>query len=89
MSLVGWWLVWWDGGGGGGGGDSTQLYISSSWVKIRLQTKNQLPRLPASTLFWWGCHCNCDCHRHCEGVNTKSTPSLLSKDFVWILTTIY
>ena len=26
------------------------LHISSSWVKIRLHTENQLPRLPGSTL---------------------------------------
>ena len=36
------------------------LHISSSWVKIRLYTKNQLPRLPGSALKvsvvvgWWG-----------------------------------
>ena len=33
------------------------LHISSSWVKIRLHTENQLPRLPGSTLkvvvWWW------------------------------------
>ena len=33
------------------------LHISSSWVKIRLHTENQLPRLPGSALKvpgWWG-----------------------------------
>ena len=47
-----------------------KLYISSSWVRIGLQTEIQLPRLPASNLFWWGCDPACD------GVKTKSTPSL-------------
>ena len=27
-----------------------RLHISTSWVKIRLHTKNQLPRLPGSAL---------------------------------------
>ena len=65
-----------------GGGDFPKLYISSSWVRIRLHTEIQLTRLPASTLFWWGCYCHCDC----DGVKTKSTHSLLSKDFGWSLT---
>ena len=72
---------WWRVGG-------SQLYISSSWVKIRLYTEIQLPRLPSSTLFWWGCDpdCNpdCDCHCDCYGVKTKSTPSLLTKDLVGV-----
>ncbi len=33
------------GGGWGGGGGGVRLHISSSWVKIGLHTKNQLPRL--------------------------------------------
>ena len=28
------------------------LHISSSWVKIRLYTENQLPRLSGSFFFW-------------------------------------
>jgi hypothetical protein len=55
----------------------SQLHISSSCVRIRLHTENQRPRLPASTLFCWGC---CDC---CDGVKTMSTPSLLTKDWGW------
>ena len=34
---------------------TSTLYFISSWVKIRLHTNIQLPRLPASTLLWWGC----------------------------------
>ena len=53
----------------------SQFYqISSSWVRISLHTEFELPRLPASTTFWWGC-CDCDCC-DCDGVKTKSTPSL-------------
>ena len=37
MVVVWWW--WW-----------FFLHISSSWVKIRLYTENQLPRLPGSAL---------------------------------------
>ena len=59
------------------------IYISSSWVSIRLHTKNQLSRLPASTFFWWGCDCDCDCC-DCDGVKTKSTHSLLTKDLVGV-----
>ena len=47
-------LRWGDGGGEtslqGSGDPDFFLHISSSWVKIRLHTKNQLPRLPGSTL---------------------------------------
>ena len=47
------------GGGGWGLGDPYFfLHISSSWVKIRLHTENELPMLPGSTLkvpgWWWG-----------------------------------
>ena len=70
------------GGGEGGGFRFPQIYISSRWVRIRLHTKIQLPRLPASTIFWWGC----DCDRHRDGARTKATPSLLTKDFGWSLT---
>ena len=73
---MGWW--WWQ----GGLGSFPKLYISSSWVRIRLHTEIQLPRLPASTLFWWGC----DRHRHCDWGKRKSTPCLLTKDFGWSLT---
>ena len=62
------------------------LYISSSWVKIRLHTEIQPPRLPASTLFWWGSDCDCHCDCDCDRVKTKSTPSLLTIDFGWSLT---
>ena len=55
-----------------------QLYISSSWVKFKLHTVIQLPRLHASGSF---CHCCCDCcDCCCDGVITKSTPNLLTKD---------
>ena len=43
-------------GGGWGGGlvdPYLFLHISSSWVKIRLHTNNQLPRLPGSLCGWW------------------------------------
>ena len=49
--------------------------ILSSWVEIRLHTEFELPMLPASTTFWWGCDCDC-CDCDCDGVKTKSTPSL-------------
>ena len=50
------------GGVEGGGGRFPLIYISFSWVRIRLDTEIQLPRLPAGTLFWWGCDCcDCDC----------------------------
>ena len=54
-----------------------QLHVSSTWVGIRLHAEIQLSRLPASTLFWWGC----DCHCHCEGVKTLSTVSLFTNDW--------
>ena len=44
----------------GGGDPYFFLYISSSWVKIRLHTENQLPGLTGSALkvfvgwWWWG-----------------------------------
>ena len=38
------------GGGEGLGDPYFFLYISSSWVKIRLHTENELPRLPGSAL---------------------------------------
>ena len=38
------------GGEGGAGDPNFCLHISSSWVKIRLYTENQLPRLPGSVL---------------------------------------
>ena len=39
------------GGGGGGEGDPNFVkHISSSWVKIRLDAENQLPKLPGSAL---------------------------------------
>ena len=41
-------------------GSFPQLYISSSWVRIRLHIEIQLPRLLASTLFWWGYDCDPD-----------------------------
>ena len=41
-------------GGGEGGGDTIFLHIYSSWVKIRLHTKNKLPRLSGSALFLVG-----------------------------------
>ena len=46
-------LVSISGGGVGGGGLGDPyffLHISSSWVKIRLHTENQLPGLPGSAL---------------------------------------
>ena len=53
--------------------DVSQL-MSTLWIN-----KIWLPRLPASTLIWSGCCCDCD------GVKTKSNPSLLTKVFygVW------
>ena len=42
------WWWWW--GRGGLGDPYFFLYISSSWVKIRLHTENELPRLPGSAL---------------------------------------
>ena len=67
-----------------GGWWGSQLYISYSWVKIRLYTEIQLPRLPSSTLF--GCGCDPDCNPDCDcyGVKTKSTPSLLTNDLVGV-----
>ena len=50
------------------------LHISYSWVKIRLQTKNQLPRLPGTGLIvitsvvWWWCHV-------CFFTNYNTTPT--------------
>ena len=42
-----WWWWWW---GGGLGDPYFFLHISSSWVKIRLHTENQPPRLSGSAL---------------------------------------
>ena len=47
--------IYWDvcGGMGGEGGLNDPyffLHISSSWVKIRLNTENQLPKLSGSAL---------------------------------------
>ena len=63
------------GGWGRGGGCYVSSYISVSWVKIRLHTKIQVPRLSASAFVCWGCD-SCDC----DVENTKSTPSLLTND---------
>ena len=41
-------------GGGGSGDPNFFLHISSSLVKIRLYTENQLPRLLSSVLTVWG-----------------------------------
>ena len=53
--------IWWWWWGGGLGDPYFFLHISSSWVKIRLHTENQLPGLPESALKvsvgWGGFHC--------------------------------
>jgi hypothetical protein len=50
--------IYWDVWGGEGSGDPYFfLHISSSWVKIRLPTKNGLTKLPGTALkvvVWWG-----------------------------------
>ena len=60
---ISFYIVVLEGGGGGGVGDPYFfLHISSSWVKTRLDTENQLPRSSGSALkvcvvgwwWWWG-----------------------------------
>jgi hypothetical protein len=42
------------GGLGWEGDPNSVLHISSSWVKVRLATKNQHPRFPESAVKVWG-----------------------------------
>ena len=58
-------------GQGGSGDPKCGLQHSSIWIKIRLHTENQVPRLSGSTLKVWeggGVVCSTQSHQFCIGL---------------------